>query len=76
MSDYPDIAGAGSALIGLAQYAVAGVAAPLAGLGTTSSARPLAIVTLTCAVAAGTASFAPTVRPAEPPAAECELSAA
>ena len=72
-----DIAGAGSALIGLAQYAVAGLAAPLAGLGTTTSVLPLAIVTLTCAVAAGTASFV-LIGPGRPKraAAECELSAA
>jgi MFS transporter, DHA1 family, multidrug resistance protein len=77
LSDHPDIAGAGSALIGLAQYAVAGLAAPLAGLGTTTSVLPLAIVTLTCAVAAGTASFV-LIGPGRPKraAAECELSAA
>jgi DHA1 family bicyclomycin/chloramphenicol resistance-like MFS transporter len=48
-SDHPDVAGSASALLGLAQYGIAAVAAPLVGVGG-SSPVPMALVILVLAV--------------------------
>ncbi len=47
-SDHPDVAGSASALLGLAQYGIGAVAAPVVGVGGTS-ALPMAVVILVLA---------------------------
>jgi DHA1 family bicyclomycin/chloramphenicol resistance-like MFS transporter len=44
LSNYPDRAGTASAMLGLLQYLVGGVAAPLVGLGGEDTAVPLGVV--------------------------------
>lgn len=44
MTDYPDLAGTAAALLGLLQFAVGGVVAPLIGLAGTGTALPMAVV--------------------------------
>ncbi|MGE2834379.1 multidrug effflux MFS transporter [Mycobacterium sp. SMC-4] len=48
-------AGTGSAILGFLQYALGAIASPLVGLAGQHSAVPMAVVMLTCAVAAATA---------------------
>ena len=48
-ADHPDVAGSASALLGLAQYGIAAIAAPLVGIGGASPV-PMAIVILVLAV--------------------------
>ncbi|MEW2157846.1 multidrug effflux MFS transporter [Streptomyces sp. NPDC007189] len=52
LADYPDIAGTASSLLGLAQFAFGGLAAPLVGLGGAGTAVPLGLVTVVCAAVA------------------------
>jgi DHA1 family bicyclomycin/chloramphenicol resistance-like MFS transporter len=55
LNDHPDMAGTASAVIGVCQFTLAGVLAPLAGLGGSSTALPMAIVVLGCASGAAAA---------------------
>jgi DHA1 family bicyclomycin/chloramphenicol resistance-like MFS transporter len=48
-ADHPDVAGSASALLGLAQYGVAAIAAPIVGVGG-ASPTPMALVILVLAV--------------------------
>jgi DHA1 family bicyclomycin/chloramphenicol resistance-like MFS transporter len=48
-ADHPDVAGSASALLGLAQYGIAAIAAPIVGVGG-ASPTPLAVVILVLAV--------------------------
>lgn len=50
MSDYPDQAGAASSLLGLGQFVLGGVVAPLVGLRGEGSAVPLGVVALSCSL--------------------------
>ncbi len=50
-ADHPDVAGSASALLGLAQYGIAAIAAPIVGVGGASPA-PMAFVILVLAVLA------------------------
>ncbi|HEX5403565.1 MAG TPA: Bcr/CflA family multidrug efflux MFS transporter [Pseudonocardiaceae bacterium] len=43
-ADYPDLAGTSSALLGVSQFAIGGVVAPLIGLGGTGTALPMVAV--------------------------------
>ncbi|MFI0778569.1 multidrug effflux MFS transporter [Streptomyces sp. NPDC021212] len=54
MSGHPEAAGTASALLGLLQFALGGVAAPLAGLGGNGAALPMALAIAACAAAAVT----------------------
>lgn len=49
LADHADVAGAASALMGLASYVVAGAVAPLVGLGGEGSATAMALVITVCA---------------------------
>jgi DHA1 family bicyclomycin/chloramphenicol resistance-like MFS transporter len=51
LAGYPDVAGTASSFLGVARFAFGGLAAPLVGLGGTS-AVPLGLVTVGCAVLA------------------------
>lgn len=59
-------AGTGSALIGLMQYALAAVVAPLVGLGGDATAVPMAVAMTACALLAATALLWVRVRTAQP----------
>jgi DHA1 family bicyclomycin/chloramphenicol resistance-like MFS transporter len=52
LSNYPERAGTASALLGLLQYVVGGLAAPLVGLAGEQTAVPLGIVTLSASTGA------------------------
>lgn len=52
LADYPDLAGAASALLGLGQFVLGAVVAPLVGIAGTRTAIPLGLVALTCSFAA------------------------
>lgn len=52
LSGHPRTAGSASALLGVLQYSIGAAAAPLVGLGGTSTARPIAIVIAVLGVAA------------------------
>jgi len=52
LSGHPRTAGSASALLGVLQYSIGAAAAPLVGLGGTSTARPMAIVIAVLGVAA------------------------
>jgi len=52
LADHPRTAGSASAMLGLAQFAVGAIAAPLAGVGGSDTALPLAIVSATLSVSA------------------------
>jgi DHA1 family bicyclomycin/chloramphenicol resistance-like MFS transporter len=43
-ADYPDLAGTSSALLGVSQFAIGGLVAPLIGLGGTGTALPMVVV--------------------------------
>ena len=58
MADHPEIAGSASALLGMVQFLVAAVTAPLVGLGSDDTALPMAI---TIATVSSLAVFALTV---------------
>jgi DHA1 family bicyclomycin/chloramphenicol resistance-like MFS transporter len=50
LADHPRTAGSASALLGLSQFAIGAIAAPLAGVGGSHTALPLAIVAATLSV--------------------------
>jgi DHA1 family bicyclomycin/chloramphenicol resistance-like MFS transporter len=52
MADHPEQAGAASSLLGLGQYVLGALVAPLVGLAGEESAIPLGIVTVACSAAA------------------------
>ncbi|MFF7649937.1 Bcr/CflA family multidrug efflux MFS transporter [Streptomyces sp. NPDC007983] len=52
MSGHPEVAGTASALLGLLQFALGGVAGPLAGLGGNGAALPMALAIAVSAAAA------------------------
>jgi DHA1 family bicyclomycin/chloramphenicol resistance-like MFS transporter len=52
LSNYPERAGTASALLGLLQYVVGGLAAPLVGLAGEQTAVPLGVVTLSASTGA------------------------
>lgn len=62
LAHYPDIAGTASSLLGLAQFAFGGLAAPLVGLGGSGTAVPLGVVTVV-SVALAAIIYAVTIRP-------------
>ena len=52
LAEHGAVAGTASALLGVTQFLVGGLAAPLVGLGGTESAVPMAVVMLALAVGA------------------------
>jgi DHA1 family bicyclomycin/chloramphenicol resistance-like MFS transporter len=52
LADHAEVAGTASALLGVTQFLVGGLAAPLVGLGGTGSAVPMAVVMLALALGA------------------------
>jgi MFS transporter, DHA1 family, multidrug resistance protein len=52
LADHPRTAGSASALLGVSQFACGAIAAPLAGVGGSGTALPLAIVSATLSVSA------------------------
>lgn len=58
LADHASVAGAASAMLGLASYLVAGAAAPLVGLGEEGSLLAMALVITGCAVGALAAALA------------------
>ena len=63
MADAARMAGTASALVGVGQFAIAGVGAPLAGLGTAGTLLPMAAVMLGFALLGGLATAALARRP-------------
>jgi DHA1 family bicyclomycin/chloramphenicol resistance-like MFS transporter len=63
MADYPDRAGTASALLGVLQFAIGGLVAPLIGIGGTGTAVPMAVVIAVLAAAGLTAFSALIMRP-------------
>jgi MFS transporter, DHA1 family, multidrug resistance protein len=57
LADYPDRAGAASSLLGLGQYILGAIVAPLVGLAGEDSAVPLGIVAVSCSAAASVIFF-------------------
>jgi DHA1 family bicyclomycin/chloramphenicol resistance-like MFS transporter len=62
LEGHPSTAGSASGLLGLAQFAVGGISAPLVGVAGKDTALPLAIVIVTCGLGA-VAAFRLLVRP-------------
>lgn len=62
LEGHPSTAGSASGLLGLAQYAVGAISAPLVGIGGRGTALPMAVVIVTCGVGA-VAAFHLLVRP-------------
>ena len=56
LADYPDRAGAASSLLGLGQYVLGAVVAPLVGLAGQGTAVPLGLVAVSCSGAASSSS--------------------
>jgi len=52
LNDHPDSAGTAAALLGVLQYGLGGIAAPLVGLGGGDTVVPMAVVIAACACAA------------------------
>ncbi len=52
LTNYPNIAGSASALLGVSMFAAGGLFAPLAGVGGNDTALPMALVIAGCAVGA------------------------
>jgi DHA1 family bicyclomycin/chloramphenicol resistance-like MFS transporter len=52
MADHPDTAGMASALLGVLQFLIGGLAAPLTGIGGSTSAIPMAMVIAGCGLLA------------------------
>ncbi|WP_377267790.1 multidrug effflux MFS transporter [Peterkaempfera sp. SMS 1(5)a] len=52
LANYPTLAGTASSLLGLARFALGGLAAPLVGLGSAHTALPLGLVAVTATVLA------------------------
>ena len=55
LAEHAPVAGSASALLGVAQYATGALIAPLAGLGSTDTALPLALVSISVGLAAAAA---------------------
>jgi DHA1 family bicyclomycin/chloramphenicol resistance-like MFS transporter len=55
LTDHPEVAGTAAALLGVSQYALGAVTAPLVGLGGSDTALPMAAVIAVCAVGAALA---------------------
>jgi DHA1 family bicyclomycin/chloramphenicol resistance-like MFS transporter len=72
MADAARMAGTASALVGVSQFAIAGVGAPLTGLGAPGTLLPMAVVIAGFAVLGSVAAafVAPTTRPGEQPTPE------
>jgi DHA1 family bicyclomycin/chloramphenicol resistance-like MFS transporter len=66
LADHPAVAGSASALLGVLQYVVGGVAAPLVGIGGSGTALPMAAVIAVLTVGAALA-FALLARRSDPP---------
>lgn len=52
MADYPDLAGSASALLGLGQFVLGAVVAPLVGIAGQDTAVPLGLVAVSCSLGA------------------------
>jgi DHA1 family bicyclomycin/chloramphenicol resistance-like MFS transporter len=52
MADYPHLAGTAAALLGVLQFAIGGLVAPLIGVGGTGTALPMAVVIAALAASA------------------------
>lgn len=52
MADYPDLAGSASALLGLGQFVLGAVVAPLVGIAGQDTAVPLGLVAVSCSIGA------------------------
>jgi len=57
LADHPERAGAASSLLGLGQYLMGAIVAPLVGLGGEDTAVPLGIVAVSCSAAASVIFF-------------------
>lgn len=57
MADHPEQAGAASSLLGLGQFVMGALVAPLVGVAGETSAVPLGVVTVSCSAAASTIFF-------------------
>ncbi len=57
LADHPERAGAASSLLGLGQYLMGAIVAPLVGLAGENTAVPLGVVAVTCSVAASVIFF-------------------
>jgi MFS transporter, DHA1 family, multidrug resistance protein len=55
LTDHPQIVGSAAALLGVSQYALGGVVAPLVGIGGDHTALPMAVVIAGCGIAAAVA---------------------
>ena len=55
LTDHPSVAGTAASLLGVSQFALSAVVAPLVGVGGDGTALPMAIVIVTCAIGAGLA---------------------
>jgi DHA1 family bicyclomycin/chloramphenicol resistance-like MFS transporter len=55
LTDHPDVAGTAASLLGVSQFALAAIVAPLVGIGGNDTALPMAIVITICAIGAGIA---------------------
>jgi DHA1 family bicyclomycin/chloramphenicol resistance-like MFS transporter len=53
LNDFPDSAGSASAVLGVLQFSIGALVAPLVGLGGNHDARPMAVLIAALAVAAG-----------------------
>jgi DHA1 family bicyclomycin/chloramphenicol resistance-like MFS transporter len=62
MTSYPDLAGTASAFVGVLQFAVGGLIAPLVGVAGTGTALPMAVV-IAALAALGLVTFAVLTRP-------------
>jgi DHA1 family bicyclomycin/chloramphenicol resistance-like MFS transporter len=58
LTDFPRAAGTAAALVGTIQFALAGIAAPLAWVGGNENALPMALIMASTGIAAMAASFA------------------
>ena len=66
LADHPAIAGSASALLGVAQFLIGAVAAPLVGVAGTHSAVPMAITIAAMTVAATVCAATATTRGSDP----------
>ena len=57
LADHPDRAGSASSLLGLGQYLMGAIVAPLVGLRGEDTAVPLGVVAVSCSVAASVIFF-------------------
>lgn len=50
LTDYPELAGTASSILGCARFGLGGIAAPLVGLGGATAVLPLGLVTVACVI--------------------------